>query len=189
MTFYRLCYIRNRELCIRASSASLRDSSPPITQTQLSEPTPNRILSFEGFHRRKNHYSSSGHSLARRDLSSQAGAQGSGEDDDDSDYGFSQDESESKDEPSKNEIQLADSEIDFEQNLPGRRKVAASMLKAMVGTHGFSVRVALDKWVEEGNKFGRGEVYLALQNLRRFGMYGRAVQVNNLHIPNSFNLL
>ncbi|KAK9290228.1 hypothetical protein L1049_008395 [Liquidambar formosana] len=144
--------------------------------------------------------------IGNRSLSSQAGAESSGEEDDLED-GFSEletpasagsiqdsnaedgdedgliselDLSDGDDiqEPLQNELELSDTETDpSEKRLPKRRALS-ELFKAIMATSGLSVHSALDKWVEEGKDLGRSEISLAMLNLRRRRMYGRALQLS-----------
>ncbi len=151
--------------------------------------------------------SSSNVFVVRHSFSSQAGAKSSGEVDDLED-GFSelempssakanQDgnvEDESDDElisvpelsddgvdikePSQNELELLDSETDPSEKKAFRKWAQSALFKAILDAPGLSIHNALDKWVEVGNDLSRAEISLAVLNLRKRRMYGRALQVN-----------
>ncbi|KAL5546543.1 hypothetical protein UlMin_006230 [Ulmus minor] len=140
----------------------------------------------------------------RRSLSSEAGAESSGEEDDLED-GFS--ELEASDgakavqntnvqhgnddelisepdfsdddvaEPSKYELDLSDNEMDSSVKGTSIKKADSALLKAILAAPGLSIRTAIDKWVEEGNDVNKGEVAVALLKLRKFRMFGRALQL------------
>lgn len=144
-------------------------------------------------------------SVDRCSLSSQAGAESSGEEDDLED-GFSKletpptaevvqasnanDENEdelvsgpeiSDDEadiePFQNELELSEIETDPNDKLSPRKRDVSALFKAILEFPGLSVHSALDKWVKEGNDLSRAEISLAMINLRRRRMFGRALQV------------
>jgi hypothetical protein len=142
-----------------------------------------------------------------RQFSSQAGAKSSGEEDDLED-GFSElempssakanqdgnveDESDDElisepelsdggvdiEEPSQNELELLDSETDPSEKKVVKKWAQSALFKAILDAPGLSIHNALDKWVEEGNDLSRAEISLAVLNLRKRRMYGRALQVN-----------
>lgn len=145
--------------------------------------------------------------VVRHSFSSQAGAKSSGEEDDLED-GFSElempssaeanrdgnveDESDDElisepelsddgddiEEPSQNELELLDSKTDPSEKKAFRKWAQSALFKAILDAPGFSIHNALDKWVEEGNDLSRAEISLAVLNLRKRRMYGRALQVN-----------
>ncbi|KAM5578080.1 pentatricopeptide repeat-containing protein [Rosa sericea] len=145
-------------------------------------------------------------SVDRRSLSSQAGTKSSGEEDDLED-GFSEletpptaeaiqvtntnDENEdelisgpevSDDEediePSQNELELSETETDPNEKRSPRKRDVSALFKAILEFPGLSVHSALDKWVKEGNDLSRAEISLAMLNLRRRRMFGRALQLS-----------
>lgn len=145
--------------------------------------------------------------VVRHNFSSQAGAKSSGEEDELED-GFSElempssavakqdgnveDESDDElisepelsydgvdiEEPSQNELELLDSEIDPSEKKAFKKRAKSALFNAILAAPGLSVHNALDKWVEEGNDLSRTEISLAMLNLRKRRMYGRALQVN-----------
>ena len=141
--------------------------------------------------------------LGRRNFSSRAGATRKGareEQDDlagrDSDIettdnskavqdNSSQDESEdeqtSKLGLSEDDYDDGDAEADLIEKAPPKKRVAMVLVDAMIVTNGLSIKEALNKWVEEGKKMGRAEIYPAMLTLRKLRMYGRALQVNCLY--------
>jgi hypothetical protein len=58
-----------------------------------------------------------------------------------------------------------------------RRRVESELFKAIMAAPGHTIHTALDKWVEEGKELSRVEISLAMVNLRKRKMYGRALQV------------
>ena len=191
--------LRNRGFRFRASSAAFPDLELQDKAGFFDSPELKSDLhlsfkrSYHGKHDSANFY------MVRCGLSSQAGAKSSGEEDDLED-GFSElektdranaagdndddelisepDFSDDDVEPSKDELEISDTETDLNQKTPSRKRVASALFNAIVAAPGLSVNNALDKWVEEGNEIDRGEVFLAMLNLRKLRMYGRALQVN-----------
>ncbi|TKY53764.1 Pentatricopeptide repeat-containing protein mitochondrial [Spatholobus suberectus] len=130
--------------------------------------------------------------VSRQELSSQAGASSTKEDDDDDLEGGlseleihgSNDESDADlsdgDEDGgkpHDELELSDAEIDPTKKRPQGRQTQSELFKAILNAPGLSVHSALDKWVEEGKELSRKEISLAVRNLRRRKMYGRALQL------------
>lgn len=120
-------------------------------------------------------------------LSSQAGAESSGEEDD-LEEGFSELENEygliSEPEPSgdhddiENDLELSETETEpSRKTTPSKRKFS-KLFKAIMDAPDISVNSVLDKYVEEGNDLSRAEISLAMANLRRRRMYGRALQLS-----------
>jgi hypothetical protein len=58
-----------------------------------------------------------------------------------------------------------------------RRRVESELFKAIMAAPGHTIHTALDKWVEEGKELSRVEISLAMVNLRKRKMYGRALPV------------
>jgi hypothetical protein len=58
-----------------------------------------------------------------------------------------------------------------------RRRAESELFKAIMAAPGHTIHTALDKWVEEGKELSRQEISLAMVNLRKRKMYGRALQV------------
>ncbi|GAV62062.1 PPR domain-containing protein/PPR_3 domain-containing protein [Cephalotus follicularis] len=142
---------------------------------------------------------------AKHCLSSQAGARSSGEEDDLED-GFSELETavgtdasphmnaaedsedelmsapelvdEDDEEPSHVALELSDTETDSREKRALRKKVFSELFKVIVTAPGLSVHSVLDKWVEEGKDLGRADISLAMLNLRKRQMYGRALQLS-----------
>ncbi|KAG6694445.1 hypothetical protein I3842_09G048700 [Carya illinoinensis] len=140
--------------------------------------------------------------VGRHSFSSQAGAKSSGEDD--LEDGFSEletpssvevnqdvedesdDESSSEpeladddvEEASQIELELSDIETDPREKKTPRKRAQSALFKAILAASGSSFHNVLDKWVEEGNELSRAEISLAMLNLRRRRMYGRALQLS-----------
>ncbi|XP_059646078.1 pentatricopeptide repeat-containing protein At1g80270, mitochondrial-like [Cornus florida] len=168
---------------------------------ELPQVKANRSLFLKRFYNTA--YDSPKFFLGRFSFSSQAGAKSSGEEDDDLEDGFSELETSASGEAIQNKNaedenedellseaelfgedgdgngELLDSETDVTQKKSPRKKerVQSSMLKAILDAPGLSVHNALDKWVEEAN-LTRAEVWLAMLNLRKRRMYGRALQLS-----------
>lgn len=161
-------------------------------------------------------HGSSKFSVGRCGFSSQAGAKSSGEDDDLEDE-FSEletpssaqakqtsnvaDESDGElisepelsdedvdvEEPSQNELELSDAETDPIEKKSSRRRAQSELFNAIMASPGLSIHSALDKWVEEGNNVSRPEILLAMLNLRKRRMYGRALQVSEHDLIFTYN--
>lgn len=146
-------------------------------------------------------------SMGKHGLSSQAGAKSSDEEDD-LDDGFSEletpvsadamqesnaddgdkdelisepdlsDVDDDVDEPPQNELGLSDIETDIIEKKSPRKRTTSELFKAIMDASGLSVNSALDKWVAEGKELGRAEISLAMLNLRKRRMYGRALQLS-----------
>ncbi|KAK7290772.1 hypothetical protein RIF29_05450 [Crotalaria pallida] len=135
--------------------------------------------------------------MSRRELASQADASSTKEQDDLED-GFSEletppgdgnenlltsdselsDDSEDDEEP-QNDLELSETEIDGPTEKKSRHQRAESELfKEISSAPGLSVSSALDKWLEEGKDLSRQEISLAMLNLRKRKMYGRALQLS-----------
>ncbi|XP_022743376.1 pentatricopeptide repeat-containing protein At1g80270, mitochondrial-like [Durio zibethinus] len=152
-------------------------------------------------------YHSSNFPVGRCGLSSQAGAENSGEENDLED-GFSeletpanaetkenyiaQDETEDGlvsdrelageeedvQETASNELELLEGESDPSDKRSSTRSTTSELFKAIVSAPGLSVHKALDKWLEEGKDLSRAEISVAMLNLRKRRMYGRALQLS-----------
>ncbi|XP_022971191.1 pentatricopeptide repeat-containing protein At1g80270, mitochondrial-like [Cucurbita maxima] len=144
----------------------------------------------------------SGLSISSHGLSSQAGAENSGEEDDLED-GFSEletlpstdalednkaaDENEGEltseseldddtvDAGTQNELDLPELETELAEKIPAKR-APSELFKAIWSAPGSSVPSALDKWVSEGKELSRADISLAMLNLRRRRMFGKALQ-------------
>ncbi|XP_028103697.1 pentatricopeptide repeat-containing protein At1g80270, mitochondrial-like, partial [Camellia sinensis] len=77
----------------------------------------------------------------------------------------------------QNELELFDIEAEVTEKRPPQKRASSALFKAIMAAPGLSVQSALDKWVEEGNDLNRLEIALAMLNLRKRRMYGRALQV------------
>ncbi|BAT96701.1 Pentatricopeptide repeat-containing protein [Vigna angularis] len=116
-------------------------------------------------------------------ISSQAGASSTKEDDgelegesnDESDADLSDGDEES--EKLHDELELSDDETGPTKKQSPGRQTQSELFKEIVKAHGLSIDSALDKWVEQGKELGRKEIMLAVRNLRRRKMYGRALQL------------
>ncbi|XP_050228727.1 pentatricopeptide repeat-containing protein At1g80270, mitochondrial-like [Mercurialis annua] len=139
--------------------------------------------------------------VARRSLSSQAGAESS-ESDDDLQDGFSEleapaveesnsagaNEEELVSEPELDEdvddnepshaLEMLDNEADLVGKTTMRKRVSSELFKTIISSQSVPLNTILDKWVEEGNALGRSELSTTMLNLRKRRMYGRALQLS-----------
>lgn len=197
--------ISSRECFAKLEIASSCIEDDKVGTLESPQGTYDRCLSLKRFYHAT--YASSKFSFDRHSFSSQAGAKSSGEEDDLED-GFSeletpsspeanqdsniQDENDDElisepevsdddvdgEEPSQNELELLDIDINPSEKRASKRRAQSKLFDAILSAPGLSVHSALDKWVEEGNDFSRAEVSLAMLNLRKRKMFGRALQVN-----------
>ncbi|CAL9046187.1 pentatricopeptide repeat-containing protein At1g80270, mitochondrial-like [Musa acuminata AAA Group] len=149
--------------------------------------------------------------LWRRNLSSHARAR-SGQKDDDLEDGFSDldvppeddamvgpKEKEANEElmseeetnnAADDELSFLDSETDLSVEKKTQRRVESQLSKIIIENPRYSLNAKLDKWVEEGNPLGRGEISLVLLNLRKHRLYGKALQfVEWLEATNNLEFL
>lgn len=163
-----------------------------------------RCISFE----RNNlaTWTSSGIYISSHGLSSQAGAENSGEEDKMED-GFSEldetlpstspledskaaddseeeltcgseiDDDDDVDDGTQNELDLPEVETELAEKISTKR-ASSELFHAINGAPGLSVPIVLDKWVSEGKEISRAVVSLAMLNLRRRRMFGKALQVS-----------
>ncbi|XP_023544764.1 pentatricopeptide repeat-containing protein At1g80270, mitochondrial-like [Cucurbita pepo subsp. pepo] len=142
------------------------------------------------------------HGVDRRSLSSQAGPRSSGEEDDLED-GFSELEPEKitptqtaeeddmfidpeliEDDagdsvgPSQNDLDLSEAIDDADEKRPINRRAYSELFQAIMSSPGLSIHNVLDKWVAEGKELNRSEISLAMLNLRKRRLYGRALQLS-----------
>ncbi|CAL9754213.1 unnamed protein product, partial [Musa acuminata subsp. burmannicoides] len=73
------------------------------------------------------------------------------------------------------ELSFLDSETDLSVEKKTQR-VESQLSKIIIENPRYSLNGTLDKWVEEGNPLGRGEISLVLLNLRKHRLYGKALQ-------------
>ncbi|XP_022147790.1 pentatricopeptide repeat-containing protein At1g80270, mitochondrial-like [Momordica charantia] len=158
-----------------------------------------RCISFE--RNKLATWQSSGLYISSHGLSSQAGAENSGEEDDLED-GFSELETppstsslgdnkaaddneeglisgtevedDDDDDGTQNELDLPEVETELVEKISTKRAPSA-LFKAIFNAPG-SVASALDKWVSEGKDLSRADISLAMLNLRRRRMFGKALQ-------------
>ncbi|XP_038974531.1 pentatricopeptide repeat-containing protein At1g80270, mitochondrial-like [Phoenix dactylifera] len=84
---------------------------------------------------------------------------------------------EDPDEASANSLRLSDTESDRNVEKGSRRKSLTSPLfKILMESPRQTVNSVLDKWVGEGNPLGRGEISIAMLNLRKWQFYAKALQ-------------
>lgn len=91
---------------------------------------------------------------------------------------LSEDEDDDAEGP-QNELELSDIEADIAEKRSAQMGASSALFDAIMRAPGLSVQSALDNWVEGGNELTRSEISLAMLNLRKRKMYGRALQVFN----------
>ncbi|GAU34338.1 hypothetical protein TSUD_20450 [Trifolium subterraneum] len=179
--------LRNQALN-RASCVKLIPNTFAEEEYEDAVPHHGRFLSTgHAFHRINQKFT-----VSSRQLSSQADSSSKKEDDDediddndgveiedhltepDSDGGDDDDGGKIHD-----ELDLSDTESDpaEEEKTSRRAKSRSELFKAILSAPGLSVDSALNKWVEKGKELTRQDITLALINLRKRKMYGRALQV------------
>ncbi|KAK7345943.1 hypothetical protein VNO77_16559 [Canavalia gladiata] len=148
-----------------------------------------RLMSTDTFYQMRR--ASNKFSVSKRELSSQADANSTKQDDDDLENALSEldvhggdheseaDLSDGDEDGEKphDELELSDGEIDPTEKKSRGGKIQSELFKVIANAPGLSVHSALQKWVEEGRELGRKEISLALINLRKRKMYGRALQL------------
>ncbi|CAK9322784.1 unnamed protein product [Citrullus colocynthis] len=142
--------------------------------------------------------------ISSHGLSSQAGAENSGEEDKMED-GFSEldetlpstspledskaaddneeeltcgseiDDDDDVDDGTQNELDLPEVETELAEKISTKR-ASSELFNAILGAPGLSVPIVLDKWVSEGKEISRAVISLAMLNLRRRRMFGKALQ-------------
>lgn len=103
-----------------------------------------------------------------------------GDSSDDLEDGLSEDELsvEGKDEGADHALGLLDAAKDTNVEKALNKKIGTSPLfKILMEAPRLSINSALDKWVEEGNALGRSEISTVILNLRKWKLYGKALQV------------
>ncbi|KAG5552604.1 hypothetical protein RHGRI_010628 [Rhododendron griersonianum] len=78
----------------------------------------------------------------------------------------------------QNELELSDIEADIAEKRSAQMGASSALFDAIMRAPGLSVQSALDNWVEGGNELTRSEISLAMLNLRKRKMYGRALQLS-----------
>lgn len=91
---------------------------------------------------------------------------------------LSEDEDDDAEGP-QNELELSDIEAAIAKKRSAQWKASSALFDAIMRAPGLSVQSALDNWVEGGSELTRPEIALAMLNLRKRKMYGRALQVFN----------
>ncbi|XP_038719607.1 pentatricopeptide repeat-containing protein At1g80270, mitochondrial-like isoform X1 [Tripterygium wilfordii] len=81
-------------------------------------------------------------------------------------------------EPNQNKLELSETEAELGENIASRKSEGFELFKAISAAPGLSIQTALDKWVEEGKYLGREEIALAIRNLWKRQLYGRALQLS-----------
>ncbi|CAL0323537.1 unnamed protein product [Lupinus luteus] len=192
--------LRNQRYSVRGSCVKLITTSCAEDEVGFAESPQvaycGRFLFLKKFYH--SGHTSAKFTVSRRELSSQADAS-STKDEDDLEDGFSEletpdaddggenvlihdtnlpDESEDVKEP-QNELELSDTENDDsteKKSHPGRAE--SELFKEIIKAPPTSVSLVLDKWIEEGKELSRQEISLAMLNLRKRKMYGRALQLS-----------
>lgn len=85
------------------------------------------------------------------------------------------------DDGDKEDVEEAHNEIDEQakkEEKPCCGRFESELFKEILNASGMSIHSALDKWLEEGKELTREEVSLAMVNLRRRKMFGRALQLS-----------
>lgn len=84
----------------------------------------------------------------------------------------------SEDEAAGNSRGLSDTESDINAVKGSRRKhITSPLFKILMESPRQTVNSMLDKWVGGGNPLGRGEISIAMLNLRKWRFYAKALQV------------
>ena len=196
---------RNRGFNIRASRASCAKSE--VESCYSNEEYRNSdscLVISDGYKALKRFYSTS-HGSSKVltgwcNFSSQAHSKSSDQEEDDLEDGFSELESpasvdeESGDElisepelsdgeddgdvvkEPQNELELSDTEADVTEKRSPRKRASSALFNAILAAPGFSVQTALGKWEDE-NDLTRSEIWLAMLNLRKRRMFGKALLV------------
>ncbi|GLT28024.1 hypothetical protein SLA2020_029820 [Shorea laevis] len=170
-----------------------------------SEAIPGTCISLLRFYHSR--HASSNIYIGRCALSSKAGAESKGEEVDledgfseletpasaeGNDYASAGDENEDElvsepehpgddedvEEPVENELELSEIETIPNEKKTSKRGAYSELFEAIVSGPGNSVHKALEKWVEEGKELSREEISLAMLNLRKRKMFGRALQLS-----------
>ncbi|GFS36822.1 hypothetical protein Acr_00g0048200 [Actinidia rufa] len=198
--------LKNRGFNIRASRISCAKSE--VESCYSNEEYCNSdscLVISDGYKALKRFYSTS-HGSSKFltgwcSFSSQAHSKGSDQEEDDLEDGFSELESPARDEESgdelisepelsdgeddgdvvkepQNELELSDTETDVTEKRSPRKRASSALFNAILVAPGFSVQTALDKWEDE-NDLTRSEIWLAMLNLRKRRMYGKALLNND----------
>lgn len=89
----------------------------------------------------------------------------------------SEEEDDVTEEP-QDELLLSDPEEIVTGKKAPKKRVSLALFNALIEAPGRSIQSALDKWIEEGKELNQSEVTMAMINLRRRNMYGRALQLS-----------
>ncbi|XWS57162.1 hypothetical protein CRYUN_Cryun09bG0149300 [Craigia yunnanensis] len=81
-------------------------------------------------------------------------------------------------ETASNELELLEVETDPSDKRSSTRRTTSELFKAIISAPGHSVNKVLDKWLEEGKDLSRAEISVAMLNLRKRRMYGKALQLS-----------
>lgn len=82
-------------------------------------------------------------------------------------------------ESAHDELDISDDEASAKDDKESKKKAPSSPLfKVIMDAPHQSIHSAIDKWVEEGNPLGRTESSVAMMNLRKRRMFGRALKLS-----------
>ncbi|KAG1370942.1 putative pentatricopeptide repeat-containing protein, mitochondrial [Cocos nucifera] len=84
---------------------------------------------------------------------------------------------EGPDDAADNSLGLSDTESDINVEKGSRKRLTSPLFKILMESSRHTVNSVLDKWVGEGNPLGRGEISIAILNLRKWRFYAKALQV------------
>ncbi|TKY62708.1 Pentatricopeptide repeat-containing protein mitochondrial [Spatholobus suberectus] len=186
--------LRTRRFNVRASCVKLARTTCVEEESGISE---SRGITYSGFLSPKVHYHS-GHNASLNFTVRRCGLSSSStKEEDDLEDGFSEletpagdgnesdslltSDTELSDNGEKEDVEESRNEVDEaakEKEKPRRVRVESELFNEILKAPGTSLHLALDKWLEEGNELTREEVSLAMVNLRKRKMFGRALQLS-----------
>lgn len=81
--------------------------------------------------------------------------------------------------PAYDDLELSDDEpsVDSSKKVSQKKTFTSPLFKVIMDSPRQSINSAIDKWVEQGNTLGRTEMAVAMLNLRKRRMFGKALQV------------
>uniref|UniRef100_A0A5B7BFB6 Pentacotripeptide-repeat region of PRORP domain-containing protein n=1 Tax=Davidia involucrata TaxID=16924 RepID=A0A5B7BFB6_DAVIN len=79
-------------------------------------------------------------------------------------------------EVSANDLDISDAVMGTNGDNSRTKKASLELFEVIISASGESIDSALQKWMEEGNSLDRPEISLAMLNLRKRRMYGKALQ-------------
>ncbi|KAI5663779.1 hypothetical protein M9H77_23102 [Catharanthus roseus] len=91
-------------------------------------------------------------------------------------------------EGSQAELDVLDAESDVAKKA-GRKRVSSELFKAIMASQALSVSKIMEKWIEEGKEVTRSEISVAMLNLRKRRMFGRALQLSEWLESNNHEFL